>query len=521
MKNALLPLLLLASAIAFAEVEKRSVEVPVGGNESVEIGFLPSGYRHHSGEGLVSVRLVEGSSSALLIASGGEGRALVEFPAAEQPGRSLLLTVEVVGDLEETARDLRRQLRNFGGLTVTKGRSKVLVDGRVSSPGDLAKLRKILALSDFRGKVEETVTFGPDRATFDALRKELEDAGFALAPAGESPGEGRIAVAESSGRVVVSGHVWSAADLERLRALLAAQTWLSLDGAAAEDRVPATVSVSADDSLLELSVAFVAVSRNKLHEMGSDSGVQLSGVWSGFYDFLTGKHRSADALRIDGSLATTLSMFAQSGIGREVQKGTIRFHANEKPGQSLHIGGTTQVTPEASGDGDAPQPQTFDYGFKVENLGSHRINGSWGEANIRMELNGMPKIGGKRRTEISQEKRAETAVVRLPLGTTVPVGGRELFREITTEPSGTPLLRHIPILNWFVSKEGEESVEDDILILVSLRKVGEDEAPSVPNTPLKDITFDASRPNADRLAEEREQERSKGGHGCLFDWFRW
>jgi type II secretory pathway component GspD/PulD (secretin) len=279
----------------------------------------------------------------------------------------------------------------------------------------------------------------------------------------------------------------------------------------------AVVNVGVDDSLLELGVAFVTVSKRASHNMGTDNGIVVNAIWSGFYDFLTGKHshNGADQFRIDASLGSTLTMLAENGVARERQFGTIRFHANGDPGKTLHLGGSLKVTPPASGEGEPPEAQDYDYGFKIINRDSRRIGPDEAEADIEIELNGYPIFknqGGA--IAVDQQKRSVTPTVRVPLGKTVAVAGYESLLEQTTLPSGTPFLRHIPILSWFVAKEGANLEDQALLFLVSVRKVDvESEAPMVPNTPMKDITLDANTPNEDR---------DDGRRGCSpLYWFFW
>ena len=110
----------------------------------------------------------------------------------------------------------------------------------------------------------------------------------------------------------------------------------------------------------------------------------------------------------------------------------------------------------------------------------------------------------------------------MPLGQTVAVAGYESLFENTLGPSGTPLLRHIPIVNWFVSDKEHKQEDLALLFLVSVRKVDvENEEPMVPNTPMKDITLDADTSTEERYKAEKAKKNTHRGCWTPLNWFRW
>ena len=518
----LLPLLASAALVLSASAEPRTLVLPAGRSEVVELGFTPKG-RRIVGKELVTVSLREGSTSAVIVAGETQGACQVEFLDAGG-GDGLMIQVEVVGDLDDTLRSLRKWLADFDGLEFVKGKSTVTVTGTISNPSDWAKFEKVCALSDFKGKIEKVVEFSVDPATINALRKELETAGVPLVPAGQPPADGRVSMEYEHNVLRFTGTVWSKADIDTILRVLKGHSWLDVvdapKDAATSTVAQAVVNVSVDDSLFELGVAFVMVSKNAGHNLetiyrdkdgNTAAGIVVRGLWNGFYDFLTGRHshNGADTFRVDASLDATLTMFAENGVSRERQYGTIRFRASGAPGQTLHIGGSMKVTPPASGEGEAPDAQDYDYGFKIINKGSHRLDAETAEADIEIELDGEPVFEGSASGAISvrQTKKNIPSQVAVRLGETVAVAGYESLLENTTLPSGTPYLRHIPILNWFVAKQGEELKDSTMLFLVSIREVKvEDEAPMIPNSPMKDITLDANTPNKKRANDERARD---------------
>ena len=483
----------------------------------------------------------------------GDINSLVEFRVAPA----------TIGDLRKALKDNGLNLvtegvsPKLGEIAMTYEHNVISLDGTVFSQEALGTLRRVLEGQQswlkivdepkdaaFSTIAQAVVRVRPviNPSEFAALKDDLAKAGFKLAADGTMAGEGEISIRQDRGTknipdsVVVSGSVYSSEDKARLERVLRSRSWLKVGTNEMANAVANTVlDVAVDDSLLELGVAFLKVSKRASKNLGSfhtdkatgnlvaDTALNVRGAFSGFYDFLTGhhSHNGADKLMIDASLDKTLTFLADNSVSRERQYGTIRFHANGDSGKKLHLGGKLTVTPPASGEGEAPAPQEYDYGFKIVNRNSHRLSATEAEADVEIEFNGEPssdpRFGG---TSVRQETRSIHPTIRVPLGQTVAVAGYESLMESTTLPSGTPWLRNIPILNWFVSGQGESLDDYSLLFLVSIRKVDvENEAPMVANTPMKDITLPANTDNKTRIKEEQEQ--NKPDRGCTpLNWFR-
>ncbi len=522
----------MAAAAAMASAETRSLTLPAGRSEGVDLGFVPKG-RRIIGKELVSVSMHEGATSAIVTAGETQGSCQVEFLDAGG-GEGLLLKVEVVGDLDDTLRSLRKWLSDFNDIEFVKGKSKIAITGTISNPSDWAKFEKICSLSDFKDKIEAVVEFSVDPGTINNLRKELVAEGIPLADAGVRPAEGQIAMDYAHNVLKFTGTVYSAKDVEKLTRVLKGQSWLQIvsepKGAATSTVAQAVVNVAVDDALLELGVAFVMVSRREFQQRASTGRLVANAVWGGLTDLLlVGGHRQSqhgkyNNVTLNASLSSTLEMLANNGVTRQREQGTLRFHANGDPGKTLHIGGSMKVTPPASGEGEAPEAQDYDYGFKIVNKNSRRISATDAEADIDIELFGEPQFpagNGNGATTVKQEKRSVSPLVRIPLGQTVAVAGYEsLFEHSTGE--GTPVLRHIPIVNWFVSDKRHDYDDQALLVLVSIRKVDLDaEAPMVPNTPMRDITLDADTDTETRVKNERDATKKHRGCWEPLNWLAW
>lgn len=527
--------IVLAAAVLTAGVALARTDyltLPAGRSEVVDVGFAPKG-RKIIGKELVTVTLREGATTATVTAGETQGSCQVEFIDAGG-GEGLLLNVEVVGDLDDTLRALRKWLADFNDLEFVKGKSKIAITGTIGTPGEWAKFQKICALSDFKGKIESVVEFSVDPATIQKLRKEFLAEGLPLVDAGKRPGEGEIAMDYEHNVLKLTGSLYSQGDIDKMLRILKGQSWLEIVNGAPKDAATSTmaqavVNVSVDDALLEMGVAFLLVSKKDVQQRKNTGRILVEAVWDGIKDLvLVGEHRSSqhgsyDNVRISSDLKTTINLLAEDGITRQREYGTFRFHANGDPGKTLHIGGSMKVSPPASGEGEAPEAQDYDYGFKIINKNSRRIGADTAEADIEIELNGVPVFqndGGA--VTVNQQRRSVSPLVRVPMGQTVAVAGYESLFENSLGPSGTPLLRNIPIVNWFVSDKEHKKEDLALLFLVSVRKVDlESEAPMVPNTPMKDITVQADT-STEELAEA-ERSKKSGGRSWWnpLSWFRW
>ncbi|MBR1608047.1 MAG: hypothetical protein IJ678_09645 [Kiritimatiellae bacterium] len=516
--------LLVPALRASAETETKFFSVASGHSVTIDFDFAPSSYNQISGRDAVSVTMTKGATFAVATAVGAKGTSQVEFKSPS--GGATLVTIEILDRVDEVLPMFESRIKPLG-LRCSKMGDKIVATGTIHNPSDWARYERICGLSAFKGLIDDDVEFAVDASTIDGLRDDLVAAGIRLAAKGEQPSDGQVSMTYSGNVLNFSGTVYAASDVDKIVRVLKGKPWLKIVGepkdAAKSTIAQAVVAVTVDDSLLELGVAFLKVSKSAGHKIErSKEGLNVGFLWNGFYDFLTGRHKSAENFRIDADLNSAINMLADNGVIRERQQGTIRFHANGDAGKTLHLGGSMKVTPPASGEGEAPQPQDYDYGFKIVNKNSRRISADAAEVDVDFELFGYPDFRSVAGTTIvDQKKDSYSPTVRCALGSTVAVAGFERLSEGTTVPSGAPVLRHVPVLNWFVAKQEERNEDDAICVLVSIRKVRDDEEPMVPNSELRDISYDANRSNKERIEEERERNAKYHGFWSWLNWFVW
>ncbi|MBQ9726354.1 MAG: hypothetical protein IJV65_02485 [Kiritimatiellae bacterium] len=522
--------LILAAGSAGADADALTVELRPNEAGTLELDFVPASFLPVSGKGLVKADVFPGLATVSLVAGARPGSAQFRFMDAS--GTSVaLVTAVVVSELDSVHASLVRELdESFPGLRAEKGSRVVVVKGTVTSEAKWNALRDLLASGEYAGLVESRVRFGADAGTVSRLRAALAKAGLSVAEPDAEPGPGQIAVAyaKEENELSVSGQVWTKAELDAIGDVLGRQSWLAAPGDAspdAEKKVRTVLSVSLDRSPLEMSVAVLSVDKTKSREIGSDMAPTVAAAFKGFYNFLTGEHAS-EVFRLDIDFATTVRAIAGAGASRNSMKAVFTFLANDETPQTAHFGSSLTVTPVSSGDGSAGDKEKYELGLVLVSNGTKPISADEAEIHLDFTYNGpveskyvgMPG-GGAVETGHSVHK-LPSLVRNCRYGRTIAVAGYEKIVKNDTEPEGLPLLRHIPVINWFVAKESHFDEKLTMVILVSIRKIGDDEAPREGIGPIDDISGDMDKPYQKILDPEkgtagRPDERS------LVDWFRW
>ena len=157
------------------------------------------------------------------------------------------------------------------------------------------------------------------------------------------------------------------------------------------------------------------------------------------------------------------------------------------------------------------------YGFTVEKKQANMLDAS--TVSIKLDIkqeNPVPLKDGGYEEGYNVEQYEYNPVIDCPLGQTVVIAGYRRMVETTVPPSGFPVLRHVPILNWFVSKEGNKLENIKIMMLVSVRAAGDDNVPNeiLPYENGKDLVTEVEVTNEERLKAREE-------HSGFWSWLNW
>lgn len=497
-----------------------ALSVPVGERRTLELGFEPESFIV-SQEGRESVRVVlppEGSGSDRVTIEGRQiGQCDVTFYAGGIPRRTE--TVRVSSGLSELKRSLSTRLEEITGVTVDEDRGKLVLTGTISNPGDWKRMERVLSMEAYRGKVENLVEYRVDQRTIDNLRRQIEAMGFQLTDGyPQEPGTLKMVYEENT--LKLTGTAWSQEDVDKLKRLLEMQSWLRMAGTAAADagdKAPGAVcamNVGVDREFVELTAVIMGISESAARKIGTGAPT-IRTFFAVFYDFLTGRH-DATTMNVQASIGDVMEALAGNGMMRESEKASMRFHLNSQEPSKIKWGGTVKLKMVyKDGDGDIQQEfEDVDYGLTVEKLAARRISPDKVELKLKVQQRTQPSILTDGSWDMAEN--VYDPVVECALGETVLIGGYEKMREVSQLPQGLPLLRNIPIVNWFVSTEGHANSDITLIMAISVNPVKPGSAAAAVLPP-KDITLEINKTNDERLKEKQRW------HGCLYplNWLTW
>jgi Flp pilus assembly secretin CpaC len=496
------------------------LSVPVGERRTLELGFEPESFIV-SQDGRDSVRVVlppEGSGSDRVTVEGkAVGQCDVTFYVDGVPRRTE--SVRVTSGLSELRRSLSARLEEITGVTVDEDREKLVLTGVISNPADWKRMEKVLGMEAYRDKVENLVVFRVDQRTIDNLKRQIAGMGFKLTT-GYPQDIGTLQMLYEDNVLKLTGTVWSQADADKLKRLLEMQSWLRMSGTAAADagsKAPGAVcvlNIGVDQEFVELTAVIMGISESASRRIGAGTPT-IQPFYKIFYDFLTGKH-GTETMNINASINNVMEAFAGNGMMRDSEKASMRFHVNTDEPSRIKWGGTMKLKLQFR-DQDGNLTQSFEdieYGFTLEKLAARRISEDKVELQLKVEQRTQPKLGDDGSWDMSEN--VYNPVVECTLGETVLIGGYEKMREVSDLPSGMPLLRHVPIVNWFVSSEGHVDQDINMVMAISVNPVKPGSAAAAVLPP-KDITLEIDKTNDQRL---KEKQRWKG---CLYplNWLGW
>ena len=509
--------LLCAAVVSVMSYAAGMQKITVAKRESrlVEPGFK---VEHFKVEGQKSLITVEPAGGGVRVTGQEEGVCSVVLMGSGN--MESVVEITVGKDLLKAQRGLMEKFEIVGvsGVEVTRVNDSLTVSGEVSDPSAWKKLKNILR--NQAEPVEDYTQFRVLPDTLKALRDQFKAEGFSITENAASMEPGKVNIQYVPNTLIVSGTVFSPTDKERILRILGTQSsWLWLEGyssASREDwQTIGRLNVSVDQQLLHMDVVLLSYKEDSNFEAGTGSRPVISAAFSSFLDLIKGKIKN-DTFMINADLNSTLDFLKEQGLVRQSVGGYMRFKSNDKEKGRLKIGGTMKVKLQsATAEGLPTQNfQDIEYGFIVEKIEGGLVS----DSKVTLKLNIEKKIPLIMADGYDIQERSINPVIDCPLGKTVVLGGYTDMQERTRPPSGFPILRNVPLLNWFVAQEKEESAEDKIMFLVNVRAVNPDEPESqsarLPYEEAKNLTTEVQVDNQQRLENRKF-------HGILYflNWF--
>ena len=514
---------LLATLVVAPTFAAMKLTVKKGETKALDPGFRVEKFDNGK-SGFVSVDVSDGVARVSGVA---EGSCTVKLSGG---GQSEIYEIVVGNDIMQIMRNLQSRLDGrVSGVEIVRQDDVLYAKGEVNDPKEWSTLKKILSESTYTPYVKDDTDFRMSADTRKRFRDEIVASGFKLANSIQESEKGALYIKDENDSVTISGKVFSPESLDRLNRIVAAQSWLRpadvppVDGNS-EWKTPCRVSVSLDQRLLHMDVVLIGYEENEGFSYGkTDDNQILSTVFDGFVDLVHGKAKN-DTFKVNANINSTIDFLVENKIIRHSIGGYLRFKSNESEPNKLKIGGTLKIKMRGATAEGAPTENFSDinYGFTVSKKVANLIDDS--TVHVRLDINQenpLPMEEGGYQEGYNVQQYEYNPVLDLPLGQTMVIGGYRKMVETTVPPSGFPILRHVPIVNWFVSKESNSLENMKLMMLVSVRAVD----PNEPEPQKAKLPYEESK-NLPTEVEITNEERLEGrkkfsGFWYWLNWFVW
>lgn len=415
-----------------------------------------------------------GPSVLRLTAGAGTGQGTLSLIFAG--GGTEELRVEILDDAALYVRALRERLQGVAGVSVREKDGAVL--GTVASRTEWEKLQAAIAeTAEYFGRqpvnsVRLRVSDEPAR-----VRQELEGLGYVVREqVTQNSPLNELAVEERKDCVVVSGKTYSDEALAKIRAALRNVGHLAVDAEPQPGEVACQVNVEVDKYLvITLNVAVLVLSDGEEERYGRQNALSVGSMidfaWGRSSDGGSTRSRSRSATISSGDTgisASTTDFYAGEEYSRAMLTDSVRFTNHVEEPAKLHVGGTLMVNTGSNTDdtSDNSGLESVEFGLTAEVSGG-LVAPNMVLCRMKVERSGEPTGEGAAAYMSTDGVSFETPSFPMILGRTYVLSHNRNAKVHWSEPSGTPILRHIPIVRWFFSEEENNSSSAHVLLLVS------------------------------------------------------
>ncbi len=496
-------------------IPPESVSMSVGETRVLEAPFEIE--RKSASSKAVQIVRVSGHSLTVTGTEAGTADVKVGSSSLEKTFR-----ITVTDSLMATYRALNRDLSDLSEVSVEYGGNSLALRGEITNYSHWEYFLQVM--KRYENRCRSYVSFRPGPEMFEALKKQLERAGYKVTdkPSGELP-PGTLYFSVSSDILTVGGRVLSAQDVDAVKQIVDSQKWL----AHGSDRngMRAVCRVEVADIQIDVGVVIVGVTRSELDRLGNSSadGTVVSMDLAAWFKSLAGelpdaigkgapKRNGTGAFSyINTRLQGAIRFFGDNNISDFRDAGHVTFTNNSAAGGSYQNGGTLNVGIYSSETADLKE---IDYGLKIVVKGG-LVRGDQVKLDLEIEKSLAPV---KQDADYLQRKTKTKTELICPLDKTAVIAGQREFAREDSGPSGYAFLRHVPVVNWFTSFEQDKREELQLLILVSpqiaAHKVNMTSKPSADTARVEDEVSASIREKTDSM-HEREK---RGWFRRMFTW---
>ena len=450
--------------------------------------------------------------------------------------------ITVVGDLASVLETLTMDLDTVPEVRAEIRGNFIRLDGEVSSIQKWEYLMKVIA--NYGSSIKNFAKFYPGPEILLKLKDTLEQARFTVQ---FKPLEGdwhkwpyrTVALDLNKKTRVLSVHGRLLNDSERtaILSILKGEPWLAVNVGddwkkpvdVPEDKAPYAINtllgLYVDKPVIRLSVAYMAIGESDLKQIGNPNATRgngvlgIDGAFGVLREFIHGTTGNTRGQSIGASLDVTARFLKQNGISRVSDTGYTLLESWDPTGAKFKSGGTRYIkTGGASGSGSVSVGNSdlkeVPYGFTINAKGG-LLDETTMSCDFDFSISTIIYVEG----EDSYDRKEDTSKqkISLPIGRTTLIGGFKDMVDRNTPPSGLPILRNTPILNWVVAESGKEVTDRRLVMMVCPEIVDntQDAKPDV-DREINIRVQDQGSKDTDEVLEER---KPFSGFWYWLNWF--
>lgn len=500
-------LLLLCCGVMAAKSEQ--ITLIAGSLKVIDLPFVMQSYRP-STEGIV--RVENFSNRSLRIVGLKKGFCELEVRGG---GLSKVYSISVVNNISEIMKQLQYDLDSLPELEISINQDYIVIKGEVSSISKWEHLNRVLSIPKFADCTQNYARFRPAPEIMLTLQSLLEKAGFTVTDKLFPKELGEISLFFSDNVLTIAGNVYSKADIETVKTILATQNWLrqveTSRGSSGDYRLKTIVKLNVAPVTLCVDIVYVAISKQDMTNIGNTDIPVLKPAISLLRDFWNNNYASSVVLQ--GGLNGVIKFFASNGVTRFHNAGSVVFKNNDSKGGEQHVGGSKYIRIPGAESGGLQQ---VDYGLKL-NVKGGLI--SKNKVDLTFNLSNSSNVSVGESDSFDQTKEDVRNAIVCELNNTVVLGGCKKVVENSLK-DGLPILRNTPVLNWFVSKRSGGVQENELLILACPRILKSDASRNIKIPVINELSHLAENGKKSNKELEAENRRFRGWLSWL-NWFVW
>ena len=439
---------------AFAENSEK-ITMTVGTLKVLDLPFVMENYRP-STRGII--RIENFSERQLRIIAEKQGICELEVTGG---GLRKIFSISVIDNISEVLKQLQTDLDSLPELDISINQDYIVIKGEVSNIGNWEHLQKVLSAPNFSGCCRNYAKFRPAPEIMLNLKNLLTQAGYAVVDTPISKEPGDICMQYASNTLTITGNVYNNSDIENINTIISTQPWLTTEKADGSGKVRAIVKLKVIPTTIYVDIVFVALNKSNADKAGSDSVPSITAELSKIYDAVLGRVANNTAL-LGGNMNSTLQFLASNGVTKMHDAGCVVVRSNDPQGTTQHIGGKTYVKVSGSENGSL---QDINYGLNLTVKGGLI---SKDKVDLQFDLSNTGTVTAGGNDTFDQEQANVKNSVVCELEKTVVLGGYKKIVQATSK-SGLPILRNVPVLQWFISKDSENETNQNLIILACPR----------------------------------------------------